>query len=254
VIYNRATKKFVMWMHIDSGNYAAARAGVAVSAKPIGPFQYLGSLRPNAGVWPENATAADKDPKNTNALARDFAKGQMARDMTLFLDDDGQAYLFYSSEENATMHVSLLTPDYLSPAGKYRRIFVGRSLEAPAVFKHGGKYYLIASGCTGWNPNAAHSAVADSPWGPWEELGNPCVGENADKTFSSQSTFVLLVHGPRPGLVFMADRWKKWDLADSRYVWLPLEFNASGKPILRYRERWSLAPASPAAAHSAEQW
>src|ERR1035438_1236009 len=34
VIYNRTTKKFVMWMHIDSEDYAAARSGVAVSEKP----------------------------------------------------------------------------------------------------------------------------------------------------------------------------------------------------------------------------
>src|SRR6516162_3327269 len=34
VIYNRATKEFVMWMHIDSVDYAAARAGVAVSSSP----------------------------------------------------------------------------------------------------------------------------------------------------------------------------------------------------------------------------
>jgi len=50
VIYNRATKEFVMWMHIDTPDYAAARVGVAVSAKPNGPFQYLESFRPDAGV------------------------------------------------------------------------------------------------------------------------------------------------------------------------------------------------------------
>jgi len=30
----------------------------------------------------------------------------MARDLTVFVDDDAKAYLFTSSEENATMHVS----------------------------------------------------------------------------------------------------------------------------------------------------
>ena len=61
-----------MWMHIDSSNYAAARAGVAISPKPTGPFYYLGSFRPNAGIWPRNATEADKQPARGNALARDF--------------------------------------------------------------------------------------------------------------------------------------------------------------------------------------
>lgn len=240
VIYNQKTKKFVMWMHIDSADYAAARSGVAVSDNPTGPFKYLGGFRPNAGVWPENVTAADKIPADSNPLARDFEKGQMARDMALLVDDDGRAYQFYSSEENATMHVSLLTDDYLRPAGKYHRIFIGMSMEAPAVFKRADKYYVIASGCTAWSPNAARMAVADHIFGPWTELGNPSVGVDADKTFHSQGTFVLPVQGREDTFIFMADRWNQWDLPDSRYVWLPVEFDPVGKPVLRNRTRWSL--------------
>jgi hypothetical protein len=240
VIYNRATKRFVMWMHIDSASYAAARSGAAVSEKPTGPFKYLGSFRPDAGVWPENVADTEKEINGTNVFARDFKNGQMARDMTLFVDDDGKAYQLYSSEENPTMHVSLLTDDYLHPAGKYRRIFIGRSMEAPSVFKRAGKYYLIASGCSAWAPNAARSAVADNIFGPWTELGNPCVGSDADKTFHSQSTCVISVQNRDDAFIFMADRWNQWDLADSRYVWLPLEFATDGRPFLRWHQRWSL--------------
>lgn len=240
VIYNARTKRFVMWFHQDSPDYQAARSGVAVSATPVGPFQYLGAFRPNAGVRPLNATAADLQPAPNNLLARDLEGGQMARDMTLFVDDDGTAYHFYSSEANRTMHVSQLTDDYLRPAGKYARIFVGRSIEAPAVFKRGGRYYLIGSGCTGWDPNPAHSAVADSIFGPWTELGNPCRGEGAKITFGSQSTFVMPVAGKADTFIALFDRWNKWDLADSRYVWLPVEFDAERRPVIRWRERWTL--------------
>ena len=239
VVYNQATHKFVMWMHIDSTSYAAARCGVAVSDRPTGPFQYLGSFRPNAESWPENATTDDQQPTATNYLARDFHTGQMARDMTVFVDDDGQAYLFYSSEENPTMHVSLLTDDYLRPAGKYARIFIGRSMEAPAVFKHDGKYYLIGSACTAWAPNAARSAVADHPLGPWTELGNPCTGQDATNTFHAQSTFVLPLPGHPDQFIFMADHWNQWDLPGSRYVWLPLEFSSEGKPMVPWQDQWS---------------
>jgi beta-galactosidase len=240
VIYNRTTKQFVMWLHLDSEDYKAARTGVAVSDRPTGPFTYLGSFRPNAGIWPEQVTAADQRPGPTNSLARDFAGGQMARDMTVFVDDDGKAYQFYSSEENATMHVSLLSDDYLKHVGKYRRLFVGRSMEAPAVFKRNGKYYLIASGCTGWAPNAARSAVADSIWGPWTEFDNPCEGSEAETTFRSQSTYVLPVPGLNDTFIFMADRWNSTNLPDSRYIWLPLNFDAEGKPKLRWESKWSL--------------
>jgi hypothetical protein len=243
VIFNERTQKFVMWIHQDSPDYSAARAGVAVSETPTGPFTYLGSFRPNKGVWPVNVSARDKHYGKTNFLARDFAGGQMARDMTLFVDDDGKAYQFYASEDNGTMHVSQLTDDYLRPAGKYARIFIGRMTEAPAVFKHNDKYYLLASGCSGWDPNTARSAVATNIFGPWTELGNPCRGTNSDITFFSQSAFVLPVVGRPNEFIAMFDRWEKWDLRDSRYVWLPLEFSADGKPVLRWQDHWSLPAA-----------
>lgn len=246
VIYNQKTKKFVMWFHQDSPNYAAARSGVAVSDTPTGPFKYLGSFRPDAGVWPLNVTPADQKPSQTNILARDFAGGQMARDMTLFVDDDGRAYQFYASENNATMHVSLLSEDYLRPAGKYARIFIGRSTEAPAVFKCDGKYYLLGSGCTGWEPNAARSAVATNIFGPWTELGNPCRGEGADKTYGCQSAFVLSVAGRPNQFIALFDRWQKWDLKNSRYVWLPVEFDQENNPVVRWQERWAFPAEKPA--------
>jgi len=240
VIYNAKTGKFVMWFHQDTADYSAARSGVAMSDTPTGPFKYLGSFRPNAGIWPVNASSRDKQPNADNKLAQDFEGGQMARDMTLFVDDDGKAYQFYASEGNPTMHVSLLTDDYLRPAGKYARICVGRSMEAPAVFKRNGKYYLIASGCTGWLPNEARSAVADDIFGPWTELGNPCRGENADKTFNGQSTFVLRVAGQPDTYIAMFDQWKQWDLRDSRYIWLPIRFD-NGAPIVEWKANWSLS-------------
>jgi hypothetical protein len=229
VIYNARTRKFVMWFHQDSPDYSAARSGVAVSAAPTGPFVYQKSFRPNAGRPPINAAGGGA------------TGGQMARDMTLFVDDDGKAYQFYASEQNETMHVSELSDDYLQPSGKYARIFVGRSMEAPAVFKRGGKYYLIASGCTGWEPNEARSAVADNIFGPWTELGNPCRGENAELTFGCQSTYVLPVAGAAGRFIAVFDRWKKWDLEDSRYVWLPLTFDREGRPRIEWRDRWSLS-------------
>ena len=240
VIYNRATKKFVMWLHIDSEDYKAAKSGVAVSDSPTGPFTYLGGFRPNAGIWPDNVTEADKRPNKTNHLVRDFKGGQMARDMTVFVDDDGKAYQFYSSEENATMHVSLLTDDYLKPSGKFTRIFVGRFMEAPAVFKRNGKYHLIASGCTGWSPNAARAGVADSIFGPWKEMENPWLGDEAETSYRSQSTFVQPLQGLSDTFIYMADRWNSTNLPDSRYIWLPLSFEPNGQPRVKWEDKWTL--------------
>ncbi|HEX5790101.1 MAG TPA: glycoside hydrolase family 43 protein, partial [Luteolibacter sp.] len=240
VIYNAKTKKFVMWLHQDSPDYKAARAGVAVSDTPGGPFQYLGSFRLNAGVAPQSMGGTPVPEDGKSPYSRDFAGGQMSRDMTLFVDDDGKAYHIGASEDNATLHISLLTDDYLKPAGPWVRVFPGRSMEAPALFKRQGKYYLIASGCTGWDPNPARSAVADSIFGPWTELENPCRGNDAKITFGGQSTFVLPVAGKPDTLIAMFDRWKKWDLQDSRYLWLPLTFDDQGRPIVTWQDEWKV--------------
>ncbi len=262
VIYNPKTQKFVMWFHLElkEQGYRAARSGIAVSDKATGPFAFVKSLRPNAGQWPRNVKDIHKQPvgddvqehycggkgclpshpDTLNLLGRDFDKGQMARDQNLFVDDDGKAYHIYSSEENSTLHISQLADDFLSESGNYARFFAGRYMEAPAIFKKDEKYFLIASDCTGWAPNEARLAWAPSIFGPWEELGNPCRGEEAELTFRSQSTFVLPVQGKKNAFIFLGDRWTSENAIDGRYIWLPFQFDENGIPYLEWMDEWSL--------------
>jgi len=51
VIYNKTTKKFVMWMHIDTKDYSWAHSGVAVSDSPTGT-SILAAFNP-MGKWRE---------------------------------------------------------------------------------------------------------------------------------------------------------------------------------------------------------
>jgi hypothetical protein len=154
----------------------------------------------------------------------------MSRDMTLFVDDDGKAYHICASEDNGTLHISLLNDDFLSTSGKYVRVFDHRWHEAPAMCKYQGRYWLLSSGCTGWAPNAARSAVADSIWGPWTELGNPAEGINPENgmgpelTFGAQSTFILPVPGKKDTFIAMFDLWRPENAIDGRYAWLPMRF------------------------------
>lgn len=212
VIYNEKTAQFVMWVHIESPDYEKARAGVAVSDNPTSRFSYLGSFKPN---------------------------GQDSRDQTLFKDDDGRAYQVTASEWNKTMYVNLLSDEYTKPSGTYTRIFVDQSREAPAVFKHQGRYYMITSGCTGWDPNEAWYAVADSMLGTWTVMGNPCSGKDAELTFKSQCTFVLPVAGENGKFIAMFDQWNKTDLDDSRYIWLPVSFRGNRIGIV-WKKRWRI--------------
>lgn len=259
VIYNEKTGKFVMWFHLElkGQGYAAARTGLAVSDKVTGPYTYIKSYRPNSEIWPKNMKETSTDisaygdlewwtPQWRKAVddglfvKRDFGKGQMARDMTLFVDNDGTAYHVYSSEENLTIHIAELTPDYMDFTGKWTRLFPGGHNEAPALFKKDDTYFLITSGCTGWDPNAARSFKSSTIWGPWESLGNPCVGADSALTFHSQSTFVLPVQGKKDAFIFMADRWRPRNPIDGRYIWLPLRFE-NEKPILEFKEEWDLS-------------
>ncbi len=236
VVYNPVTKKFCMWFHLElkGRGYDAARYGVAVADRPEGPYKFLYSSRADAGEWPIEAYPGPSQgggvelvksaafgnqashswekpgevPKEWTPewieavkqgmfVKRDFGSGQMARDMTLYVDDDGKAYHIFSSEENLTLHIAELTADYLHHTGRYTRVAPAGHNEAPAIFKHQGTYWMITSGCTGWAPNEARMFSAPSIWGPWTQHPNPCRGPKAELTFGGQSTFVLPIdHSP----------------------------------------------------------
>jgi hypothetical protein len=215
VLYNQMTKTYVMWFHLElkGHGYASARVGVATSRKTVGPYMFVRSFRPD---------------------------GEMSRDMTLFQDDGGKAYLITTSENNQTQHLSQLTPDYLDTTGHYTRIFAHKALEGPAIFKANGHYFYIGSHTTGWAPNPAFAAVADSLSGPWKELGNPCRGDNAALTFGAQSTYFLPVAG-RPGaIIFIADQWQPNNAIDGRYVWLPVDIDGD-RFTITWRSEWDLS-------------
>lgn len=254
VIYNKKTGKFVMWFHLElkGHGYSTAHAAVAVSDRSEGPYRFVRSGRVNPSVYPENMPEADRQltwnmrkhkdwtPEWYKAVGqgmfvkRDLEGGQMSRDMTLFVDDDGKAYHIYSSEENLTLHIAELTDDYLRHSGRYIRVFPGGHNEAPAIFKKDNTYWMITSGCTGWTPNEARMFSASSIWGPWKQHPNPCRGRNSEKTFGGQSTFVLEL--PDNRFIFMADVWKPKSLMYSGYIWLPIQFDGKGVPFIEWTD------------------
>lgn len=260
VVYNEKIGQFVMLFHLElkGRGYEAAQVGFAVSESPTGPFAFIRSLRPNAGKWPmdfnkrdiKRAMALDeKDyrewwtPEWRRAvnhgllLKRDLEGGQMSRDMTVFVDDDGKAYHIHSAEENLTLNIAELTDDYLDYTGRYIRLAPGGHNEAPTIFKRNGVYWMITSGCTGWEPNEARMFSATSIWGPWKQLPSPFRGEGAEKSFYTQGTYIFKVEGTEQ-YIFMADRWKPRSLKNSRHIWLPITFDANGVPLLYWRDEW----------------
>jgi len=60
-----------------------------------------------------------------------------------------------------------------------RELVAGPRCEAPAVFKRGGLYYILSSGCSGWQPNPQEVHVASAMMGAeWFSLGSPVRGSS----------------------------------------------------------------------------
>jgi hypothetical protein len=239
VIYNPRTKQYVMWIHLDANRYAEASAGVAVSDNPWGPFRVVRIFRPityDYGYGADSAQLHERELGNTY------------RDMALFRDDDGAAYVLYASESNRTLYVVRLNDEYtdiVRPAVQGRtwaRLFPNARREAPAPFKVGNRYYMITSAQTGWAPNPARYHVADNVLGPWTTMGNPVVGPDSATTFRSQSAFVLPVPAACARcFVYMGDRWEQRALEKSTYVWMPFVVAPDGSVRIEYLPRWRMS-------------
>ncbi|KAI0101790.1 carbohydrate-binding module family 35 protein [Nemania sp. FL0031] len=199
VIYNDSTKKYVLYMHIDSSSYGEAKVGVATGNSVCGSYTYQGSFQP---------------------------LGFQSRDLGLFKDDDGSAYLLTEDRANG-LRIDQLSSDYLS-VSKSTYLW-SDSIEAPAILKRQGTYYMFGSHLTGWDPNDNVYSTATSlsgPWSAWKTFAD--VGSN---TYSSQTNYILPLGD---GAVYMGDRWVSSNLMRSTYVWLPLTFSGTTVSMANY--------------------
>ena len=187
VLHCPATGKYVMWFHADSPDYTRAAAGCAVSDTPTGPFTFLHALQPNRFD---------------------------CRDMTLFQDTEGRAWLVHSGNWNKTLYFSRLTDDYLGFTGEVYPALIDQEREAPALMAWEDKYLCITSGCTGWAPNTALVAQSRFLTCGWKLTDAPCTGPGARQTFGGQSTYIFKI-GQVPYL--MLDHWNPKSLRDSGY-------------------------------------
>lgn len=225
VMYCPNTGKYVMWVHWENGSgYAASRVAILYSDKISGPYTFVKTMRPRG----------DEQPSGS-------------RDQTLLFDPDYNAgFHFGSAEENMTMHGTLLTDDYLDLSPTWERMFVKKQYEAPAIFKYHKRFVAITSGCTGWDPNPAHSSYSQLPLSGWSDLGNPCVDDGKAKTYHSQSNYVFKVPGLYDAYIYMGDRWKGGEyfsdanVGESWHIWLPIDMR-TGYPIIRFYADWDLS-------------
>ncbi|KAK8005377.1 glycosyl hydrolase family 43 protein [Apiospora arundinis] len=193
VIYNEATKKYVMYLHIDNSGYSEAKVGVATSDTVCGKYTYLKSFRP-----------------------LNFE----SRDIGLFKDDDGAGYLLTEDRANG-LRIDALSSDYLSVSSS---TYLWReAIESPAILKKNGYYFMFGSHLTGWDPNDNVYSYATSLKGPWS--GWKTFASSGSKTYNSQTNYILPLGGN--DAIYMGDRWISSNLMRSTYVWLPLSISGT---------------------------
>lgn len=223
IIYNDKTGKYVLWCHFvkypgnHGNNKGECDMGLAVCDSINGKYTWLGYSKPI-------------DDKGC------------VRDMTVYKDIDGSAYLIYDRHtkelsEDRCLYVVKLSEDYLSFTNTYKRIESAIWREAPVVAYKNGYYYIVTSGLTGWETNQAKAFRTKHLLDEWEDIGDPCVDDLTHTTFNTQGSNAFTIEGTDTQII-MLERHNTSNFLKSSYVWLPIEFNTDNTISLRYKKEW----------------
>ena len=192
VFYNKATRTFVMYTHVDNRTYSLARVAVFVCGTIDGNYRYVKNFRP---------------------------LGHQSRDIGEYVGSAGNAYLLFEDRPFG-FRIVQLSRDYLSI--KKQVCLIPKHLEGLGLVHYHGLYYVIGSHLTSWGPNPDMYATAKSLAGPWSKFRN--VAPPKTNTYDSQSGFLLKIVGTKATkVIYMGDRWTPSNLWDSRYIWMPLQ-------------------------------
>lgn len=169
--------KFYFYVPLHSKLSGAMAIGVAVGDTPVGPFK--------------------------DALGKPLVDGDWAYiDPTVFIDDDGKAYLYWGNPE--IFYVEL-NDDMISFKGEVKKVeqtpegfgepkfvpmeadkkYFSTYTEGPWFYKRNGKYYLIYA--AGGIPEHIAYSMSDSPTGPWKYMGKIMEQTDESNSFTNHS-------------------------------------------------------------------
>lgn len=166
--------KFYWYVTVSHGTVPGKAIGIAVSDSPTGPFKdALGK-----------ALITNDMTKFTDISWDDI-------DPTVYIDNDGQAYLFWG---NTACHYAKLKDNMIELDGPIQHIDLPNYTEAPWIHKHEDWYYLSYAYQF---PEKIAYAMSKSITGPWEykgilnELaGNSNTNHQSIIDFKGQSYFI----------------------------------------------------------------
>lgn len=219
VVRNPRTGLYVLWYNwypkLWEGQFASA-----ISEAPEGPFRLINPRVELCGDTPG--------------------------DHNLFVDDDGTGYVVYTDiagrgHDRHAMSVERLDAEFTGSTLQGSEV-LDRRVEAPAMFKRNGLYYVIFGNTCCFGPEGADARVfvADAPLGPYRRIGDINRDDAGRIIVPGQQTDIASIPTARGTVhLWMADLWgsrpdgiKGHDLQ----YWVPLEFNADGT-IRRLRRR-----------------
>lgn len=141
--------KFYWYVTVEHKDIPGKSIGVAVADSPVGPFK---DARGSALV--------------TNDMTTEYTKiGWDDIDPTVFIDDDGQAYLIWG---NTQCYYAKLKENMTELDGPIVPVDLPRFTEAPWIHKRGEWYYLSYASEF---PEKICYAMSKSITGPWEYKG-----------------------------------------------------------------------------------
>lgn len=140
--------KYYFYAPVTHASIHGIAIGVGVADSPLGPF-----------------IDARGSPLITNDMTRETPNGWDDLDPAVFVDDDGQAYMYFG---NKVLKYVKLKPNMIELDGPIHTVGIFNFEEAPYLHKHNGIYYLsYASGF----PEVIAYATGPGPTGPWTYRG-----------------------------------------------------------------------------------
>ena len=216
VVYNANTRKYVLIMEYIPRGVKFGEELFATSDTPAGTFAF-------DHIQAQLANVVNNAPG----------------DQTVFTDDDGKAYIVFSSSHgrNHQYIAPLRASDFLNiePA---TQIFQGPGREGNCMFKYDGRYYYCSSNLHGWNASPTYVISSTNILGPY---GPESVMANTELDFShvTQTGFFITVAGTKQTtVIFAGDRWSNFGGNGIGYNdWTPLSFNGV-TPVFNSLSQW----------------
>ena len=173
--------RFFMYVSVGS------EVWVGVADRPAGPWRNALGDRP---LIPSN-----------------YKPGYHMIDAEAFIDEDGQAYLYWGSGWNWTngrCWAVRLKPDMVTFDGEVHDVTPANYFEAPFLFKHAGRYFLTYSrGRTDQDTYEVRYAVGDSPFGPFvDATNNPLLTTEKSSDVISPGHHAIFIREDRAYLLY----------------------------------------------------